>query len=89
MPPKPKPKLVAPPETLNFEDAFREMEDLVRQLEDGELTLDESLALFERGQALAARCQHLLETAELKVQQLAPRPGGEPALEPFEPDRDA
>jgi exodeoxyribonuclease VII small subunit len=73
------------PETLSFEDAFQELDDLVHQLEDGALSLDDSLALFERGQALAARCQQLLETAELKVQQLAPRAGGFD-LEPFEPD---
>jgi exodeoxyribonuclease VII small subunit len=85
MPSKPKPKPQAAPETLSFEDAFQELDDLVRQLEDGSLTLDDSLALFERGQALAARCQTLLETAELKVQQLAPRAGGGFDLEPFEP----
>ena len=45
-------------------------------------------ALFERGQALSARCQKLLETAELRVQQLAPRPGGGLGLQPFD-DGDA
>jgi exodeoxyribonuclease VII small subunit len=85
MPPKSKTKPQAAPETLSFEDAFQELDDLVRQLEDSNLTLDESLALYERGQALAARCQSLLETAELNVQQLAPRAGGGFDLEPFEP----
>jgi exodeoxyribonuclease VII small subunit len=86
MPPKAKPKPLALPDVLSFEDAFQELEDLVRQLEDGDLSLDDSLALFERGQALAARCQSLLEAAELKVQALAPRPGGGQQLEPFDPD---
>jgi exodeoxyribonuclease VII small subunit len=86
MPAKPKPKSAAAPEALSFEQAFQELENLVGQLEDGSLTLDESLALFERGQALAARCQQLLEAAELKVQALAPRPGGGYDLEPFAPD---
>ena len=73
-----------PVEALSFEQAFEEMEDIVRQLEEGQLALDESLALFERGQALSAHCQRLLETAELKVQQLAPRPSGGYGLEDFE-----
>ncbi|MBL8045225.1 MAG: exodeoxyribonuclease VII small subunit [Anaerolineales bacterium] len=55
---------------LTFEAAFAELESLVEQLEAGQLPLEESLALFERGQALAARCGQLLENAELKVKQL-------------------
>jgi exodeoxyribonuclease VII small subunit len=55
---------------LTFEQAFEELDAIVKQLEAGELSLDESLALYERGQALAARCQRLLETAELKIQTL-------------------
>jgi exodeoxyribonuclease VII small subunit len=81
--PKAKPK---PIDELTFEAAFDELEDLVRQLEEGAPTLDEALALFERGQALSARCQALLETAELKVQQLTPRPGGGYSVQPFEAD---
>lgn len=75
MSPKNKSKLV-PVADLSFEAAFKELEKLVSQLEAGETTLDEALALFERGQALAARCGSLLETAELKVQQLTPAGGG-------------
>jgi exodeoxyribonuclease VII small subunit len=55
---------------LTFEAAFAELEAIVEQLEAGQLPLEESLTLFERGQALAARCGHLLENAELKVKQL-------------------
>lgn len=64
---------------LSFEDAFEALAAVVAQLEDGELALEEALALFERGQALAARCGQLLDEAELKVKTLAP--GG--ALEEF------
>jgi exodeoxyribonuclease VII small subunit len=73
-----------PVDELTFEAAFEELEAVVRQLEEGALTLDEALAVFERGQALSARCQALLESAELKVQQLAPRAGGGYGLQPFE-----
>ncbi len=68
--PKGKPKTEAPPAELTFEQAFEELEGLVEQLEAGQLPLQESLALFERGQALAARCGQLLDSAELKVRQL-------------------
>ncbi len=64
-----------PPTELSFEKAFAELETIVAKLESGELSLDESLALFERGQALAAQCNSLLDAAELKVKQLSP--GGE------------
>ena len=69
---------------LPFEAALAELDETVRLLEAGELPLDESLALFERGQQLSARCQSLLQAAELKVQQLAPRLGGGFDLEPFD-----
>ena len=55
---------------LSFEAALKELEETVARLEHGELTLDESLALFERGQQLAARCNSELEAAALKVEQL-------------------
>ncbi|MGD8243694.1 MAG: exodeoxyribonuclease VII small subunit [Anaerolineae bacterium] len=57
-------------EELTFEAAFEELEQLVSRLEDGGLTLEESLAMFERGQALAAHCSQQLDEAELKVQQI-------------------
>jgi exodeoxyribonuclease VII small subunit len=65
-----------PPEKLNYEQAFEELEALVERLESGELALEESLALFERGQALSARCSELLEQAELKLRQLVPDDSG-------------
>lgn len=58
-------------EGLSFEEAFKELEETVRQLEEGELTLDESITLFERGQELARYCSDKLEQAELKVSKLA------------------
>ena len=67
-------------EDLTFEQAFAELEETVRKLEAGGLTLEESLGLFERGQALAARCNVQLDQAELKVRQLSPE--GVVPLEP-------
>ena len=59
-------------EKLTFEQAFAELEETVRKLEAGGLALEESLILFERGQALAAHCSTQLDEAELKVRQLTP-----------------
>ena len=60
-----------PVEGLSYEQAFAELESIVAALESGERPLEESLSLFERGQALARRCAGLLEKAELKVQTLS------------------
>jgi exodeoxyribonuclease VII small subunit len=60
-----------PVEELSFEQAFSELEELVSAFEIGELDLDGSMALFERGQALASYCAGLLDQAELKIQQLS------------------
>jgi exodeoxyribonuclease VII small subunit len=57
---------------LSFEDAFAELQATVAQLERGDLPLEDSIALFERGQALAAHCGLQLDAAELKVRQLMP-----------------
>lgn len=62
---------------LTFEQAFQELEDTVRKLEAGGLSLEESLALFERGTELAQLCNEQLDEAELRVRQLLPGPTGE------------
>jgi exodeoxyribonuclease VII small subunit len=59
-----------PVESLNFEAALRELEETVAQLESGNLTLEASLGLFERGQLLATHCSRLLDKAQLRVEQL-------------------
>ena len=56
---------------LSFEQAFAELEATVTQLERGDLALEDSIALFERGQALASHCGLQLDAAELKVRQLS------------------
>jgi exodeoxyribonuclease VII small subunit len=63
-----------PTDQLAYEQAFAELEEIVAALESEERPLEEALALFERGQALAHHCAGLLDRAELRVQQLS---GGE------------
>lgn len=62
---------------LSFEEAFEELEATVAQLERGDLSLEESITLFERGQALAAHCNVQLDSSELRVRQLLPGSAGE------------
>ena len=56
---------------LSYEDAMAELETIVTSLEAGNQKLEESMALFERGQLLMKHCAGLLEAAELKVRQLS------------------
>lgn len=58
------------PEEMDFEKALAELEEIVAKLEAGDLTLEESLTLFERGQLLAEFCNKQLEAATLRVEQL-------------------
>ena len=66
----PKKTKTQPIDELTFEQAFAELEEAVRALEKGDLPLEESLALFERGQQLAAYCGKMLDNAELKIEQI-------------------
>ncbi len=70
-----------PAEELSYEEALVELESIVESLEGdaSRSQLEDSMKQFERGQALAAHCSALLESAQLKVQKLA-----EDALVPFE-----
>ena len=68
----------------SFEDALNELEALVEQMESGDLSLDQSLAVFEKGVALTRQCQKALSEAELKVQTLTSADG-----EPEQFDDDA
>jgi exodeoxyribonuclease VII small subunit len=62
-------------QSMSYEQAYSELEEIVDGLETNQKSLDEALALFERGQALAKHCSNLLDRAELKVQQLSIQDG--------------
>lgn len=57
-------------ENLRFEEAFSQLQDLVRQLESGQLSLDESLRLFEQGVKLTRLCSTRLDEAERQIEKL-------------------
>jgi exodeoxyribonuclease VII small subunit len=62
---------VTPLEELTYEQALAELEEITRRLEENPPALEETLALYERGQGLARHCAGLLDQAELKVRQLS------------------
>jgi exodeoxyribonuclease VII small subunit len=63
---------------MSFEDALRELEQVVGKLERGEVPLDESIALYERGAFLKGRCETKLKEAEEKVAKLTLDSDGKP-----------
>ncbi len=72
---------------LSFEDALRALEDIVRKLEGGEVPLDSSIALYERGEKLRQHCQARLDAAQLKIEQIIAGPDGQAAgTRPFDPE---
>ena len=71
MPKRSSKKIQKPVEELTYEAALAELEQIISVLEDEQGQLEEAIKLFERGQALAARCGELLEAAQLKVKQVA------------------
>lgn len=62
---------------VNFEQSLEELEALVEQMEDGDLSLEESLAAFEKGVRIARECQEALKEAEQRVQVLLQQNGEE------------
>ncbi|ABI65139.1 Exodeoxyribonuclease VII small subunit [Maricaulis maris MCS10] len=68
--------------TLSFENALAELEGIVRQLESGEVELERSIEIYERGAALRAYCDSKLKSAELKVEKIVRGEDGQPATEP-------
>jgi exodeoxyribonuclease VII small subunit len=71
------------PSVADFEHSLDELEQLVARMEGGELSLDESLASFERGIGLYRHCQQALDQAELRVRLLLD-PDAPDDAEPFE-----
>ncbi|HKJ28207.1 MAG TPA: exodeoxyribonuclease VII small subunit [Anaerolineales bacterium] len=59
-----------PIDDLTYEQAFGELQTTIAELEGGDKPLEETLTLYERGQALYKRCTDLLDKADIKIQQL-------------------
>ena len=69
---------------MSFETALKELETIVGRLEKGDVALEESITIYERGEALKAHCDSLLKQAEARVEKLTLNAQGEPTgSEPF------
>ncbi|KQP50947.1 exodeoxyribonuclease VII small subunit [Methylobacterium sp. Leaf399] len=80
-----RPATASPPQTgsvpaveadLPFESAIAQLEDIVRRLEKGDVPLDESVAIYERGEGLKRHCEALLQRAEARIQTITHDPAG-------------
>ncbi|MEW6436480.1 MAG: exodeoxyribonuclease VII small subunit [Pseudomonadota bacterium] len=64
--------------TLTFESAMKELESIVERLEKGNVELEESIAIYARGEALKKRCEDLLKSAEERIQKITLGADGKP-----------
>ena len=78
---KAKPEVSAV-ETLSFEAALKELEGIVARLEQGQVDLEDSIALYERGQALKAHCESKLKAAEGRLEKIVLGDDGPAGAEP-------
>lgn len=67
------------PDDMPFEAALAQLEDIVRQLEKGDVPLDKSVEIYERGEALKRHCEALLKRAEARIQKITLGPDGRAA----------
>jgi exodeoxyribonuclease VII small subunit len=72
---------------MPFERAIEELETIVKRLEEGKVPLEESVAIYERGEALKGRCEELLRQAEARVEKITLDAAGKPTgSEPLDVD---
>lgn len=70
---------------LSFEEALKELESIVDRLEKGDVALEASIAIYERGEALRAHCDKLLRSAEARVEKITLNQDGTPdGVEPLD-----
>lgn len=63
---------------MPFERAIEELETIIKRLEEGKVPLDESVKIYERGEALKRRCEELLKAAEARVEKITTDASGKP-----------
>jgi exodeoxyribonuclease VII small subunit len=73
--------------SMSFEQALKALEEVVRRLEGGEVPLDESIDLYERGELLRKHCQARLDAAQARIEKIVAGPDGKPTgAVPLDPD---
>jgi exodeoxyribonuclease VII small subunit len=77
--------LAADSAAMSFEDALRALEEVVRKLESGEVPLDDSITLYERGEQLRKHCQARLDAAQVRIERIVAGPDGKATgTQPFD-----
>lgn len=72
-------------DTLSFEDSLRALETIVRQLESGDVPLEDSISLYEKGEKLRQHCQKRLDAAQARIERIVAGPDGQAAgTQPFD-----
>lgn len=75
-------------EAMTFEEALRALEGIVQQLERGDVPLDQSITLYERGERLRAACQQRLDAAQARIEKIVTGADGRPSgTVPLDPER--
>lgn len=64
---------------LPFEQAMKQLEEIVAKLEKGDISLEDSIAAYEKGELLKARCEELLKQAEVRIEKIRLGADGKPA----------
>jgi len=70
---------------MSFEQALKQLEEIVQRLEKGQVDLEDSIAIYERGTALKAHCEAKLRDAEARIEKIVIGPGGQPSAVPLDP----
>ena len=77
----------SPVAAMSFEEALRALEEIVRKLESGEVPLDETITLYERGEDLRKHCQARLDAAQARIEKIVTGAEGKPSgTQPFDAD---
>ncbi|MFT3989450.1 exodeoxyribonuclease VII small subunit [Aestuariivirga sp.] len=66
-------------QALPFEKALAQLEEIVNRLESGKVDLEQSIAIYERGEALKKHCEALLKDAEVRIEKITLKPDGSPS----------
>jgi exodeoxyribonuclease VII small subunit len=75
----------SPVAAMSFEEALRALEEIVRKLESGEVPLDETITLYERGEDLRKHCQARLDAAQARIEKIVTGADGKPSgTQPFD-----
>ena len=71
--------------SLPFEKALAELEQIVTRLESGKVDLEQSISIYERGEALKKHCEKLLKDAEARIEKITLKNGAPTGTEPLDP----